>query len=246
MDSVDVVSGMLAALDESRTQPRFAGPRRFGLRLACAAAAALGTDAVTLSVSTGTVDVWYPIGASDAVAAQADDQQVLLGYGPALHVQRSRAAVHADPVTLDAWWPQFAGWLASCTGFRSVTCVPVPALTPAAVLTAYHGQDKRDRPPQVGQMRAAGELIAGLLHVASLGGDPDGLPVWMRTPEIVAREQVSVAVGMLAEQVGLTVLDASALLRAYCFAADRRVDDVAADLVNGRLPASTLRPDSRY
>jgi hypothetical protein len=78
------------------------------------------------------------------------------------------------------------------------------------------------------QDRAAGEVAAG----SGPGGQPAGLAVH--------RAEIDQATGMLTEQLGVGIAEAFLRLRAYAYAHDRRLSDLAGDIVARRL---RLRPD---
>jgi hypothetical protein len=78
------------------------------------------------------------------------------------------------------------------------------------------------------QNRAAGEAPAG----SGPGGQPAGLAVH--------RAEIDQATGMLTEQLGVGIAEAFIRLRAYAYAHDRRLSDLAGDIVARRL---RLRPD---
>jgi hypothetical protein len=78
------------------------------------------------------------------------------------------------------------------------------------------------------QDRAAGEAAAG----SGLGGQPADLAVH--------RAEIDQATGMLTEQLGVGIAEAFIRLRAYAYAHDRGLSDLARDIVTRRL---RLRPD---
>jgi ANTAR domain len=68
------------------------------------------------------------------------------------------------------------------------------------------------------------------------GGGPNG-----QAPELVLhRAEIDQATGMVMVQLGVTAAEAFARLRAYSYARDRRLADVASDIVARRL---RLHPD---
>ena len=73
---------------------------------------------------------------------------------------------------------------------------------------------------------------------ASDGGD--GGPRWWDSPDARARNGVWQATGLTSVALGIDVVAALAVLRAHAFATGRVVDDVAADLVGGRLDPTAL------
>ena len=76
------------------------------------------------------------------------------------------------------------------------------------------------------QDHAAGSPTVGA------GGQPAGLALH--------RAEIDQATGMLTEQLGTSIADAFVRLRAYAYANDLRLNDVARDIVARRL---RMRPD---
>src|SRR6266852_4678970 len=82
---------------------------------------------------------------------------------------------------------------------------------------------------------AAGQAAAG----SGPGGQPAGLAVH--------RAEIDQATGMLTEQLGVGIAEAFIRLRAYAYAHDRRLGDLARDIVARRVrlrPDPGLSPDS--
>jgi hypothetical protein len=78
--------------------------------------------------------------------------------------------------------------------------------------------------------------------VAAALGAPmqEGTRGWWDGPDALRRARVWQAVGMVNVALGLDTPDALAVLRAHAFATGRVVDDIADDLVAGRLPLADL------
>jgi hypothetical protein len=68
------------------------------------------------------------------------------------------------------------------------------------------------------------------------GGDGDGIAVDGQARDLALhRAEIDQATGMLTIQLGVPVVEAFARLRAYAYAQDRRLVDVAGDIVARRL-----------
>jgi hypothetical protein len=82
--------------------------------------------------------------------------------------------------------------------------------------------------------------------VAAALGAPveEGRRGWWDGPDALRRARVWQATGMVNVALGLDTADALALLRAHAFATGRVVDDLADDLVEGRMSLEELRAPS--
>jgi hypothetical protein len=74
--------------------------------------------------------------------------------------------------------------------------------------------------------------------------DATELPAWSDTPDAQRRGRLWMAVGMLMLALEARASDALAVLRGYAYAAGRTADDLAMDLVEGRLQPDQLRGDA--
>jgi hypothetical protein len=72
------------------------------------------------------------------------------------------------------------------------------------------------------------------------GPDGDMVPRWLDSPASNRRRQVWQAQGMILQANRITPGQAIDLLRANAFADDRLLDDIAADIVAGRLAVPVL------
>ena len=88
-----------------------------------------------------------------------------------------------------------------------------------------------------------------LLDSVDGGGTPaasrDGTRPGGQSPDLaVHRVEIDQATGMLTVQLGVTAAEAFARLRAYAYAEDRRLADVAGDIVARRLRLEPDVPDA--
>lgn len=174
--------------------------------------------------------------ASDAVSALIEDLQYTLGEGPCVDAyDQDRPVAETDLAGPGvSRWPAF-GPPAVAAGAGAVFGFPlrVGAVRMGA-LNLY-----RDRPGSLDDDQHADALVlagvAGRAVLAMQAGAPPG----MLGPELDAgadfRFVVHQAAGMVSVQVGVSVGEAFLRLRAYAFAHDRPLTEVAQDVVHRRL-----------
>jgi len=222
--------------------PELRGPEMLGVRLARACAAALPVDGAGLSIHDPH-GLSTPIGASDPTASQAERLQFTYGVGPCLRAHDDGVRIAFDQADLARNWPELHDSLVSETPIRAVLSVPLlPPLGPTVVLDLYvhdpaalPATDRED----VEDLTLA---LTRAMVAAALGqAVPEGGAGWWDAPDALRRARVWQATGMVNVALGLDSADALAALKAHAFAAGRVVDDVADDLVTGRLSASELR-----
>jgi hypothetical protein len=204
------------------------------------ALAALGADGAVLSVHAphndghtgGTV-----IAAAGPSAPHMDDVQFDLGEGPLLDARhRGGPLLEPDIANAAGRWPVFAG-LARRAGVAAVFVFPLLVGTvDLGALCIY-----RDRPGDLEPELFPDALVLADLAteiVLSLGDDSDEdggrgglLPDQLRHAGD-RRAVVHQAVGAVASQLGVSTAEALVRLRAFAFAHDRHVDEVAVDVVD--------------
>ncbi len=185
---------------------------------------------------------------SDEASEFLAELELTLGEGPSLDVHDSAGPVLArDLASAEAAgrWPGFAA--AACqAGARAVFAFPLhTGATRMGVLGLY-----RDRPGPLNAVQIGTALLLAdtmtLLLLESLGaaaGDCTALagPVQGQMPGLTLhRAEIDQATGMLTVQLGTGVSEAFARLRAYSFSQDRRIADVAREIITRRL---RLQPD---
>jgi ANTAR domain len=184
---------------------------------------------------------------TNEVAKQLAELQLALGEGPLLDASAFSGPVLASDLAdgeSAARWPAFAS-AASQAGAAAVFAFPlVVGAIRAGVLGLY-----RDRPGPLSDFQLGDALVfadtatmllldaqdgaAGDIGPGGPGGQPAGLASY--------RAEIDQATGMLTEQLGVNITDAFVRLRAYAYANDLRLADVAGDIVARRL---RLFPDS--
>jgi hypothetical protein len=232
------------ALERALAEIVAAGGVEASRRIGEACVAALGVDRAAITVMTG-VDRQEPIWASDDVARDLDELQFSLGEGPCVEAFTERRPVLiADLAELtDRRWPMFAA-TARRTPVRAVFVLPLQqgAIT-IGVLNLY-----RDTPGMLASAELAGALRAadaelwallGLRNGETTAGAADGARradshCWL-TGSPLRRTEVYQATGMVAEQMKVSAEMALSTLRAFAFAHERPIAEVAHDVVARRL-----------
>ncbi|MGH3158204.1 MAG: ANTAR domain-containing protein [Streptosporangiaceae bacterium] len=213
---------------------------------ACLAAVA-GVQVSGAWLSAGNAGAGHLMRATDDSGEQLAELQLTLGEGPSLDASGSGGVVLSSDLNAgDAArrWPVFAP-AARQAGAAAIFAFPLRiGAIRAGVLSLY-----RNRPGPLGTSQLGDALLfadtATLLlldtpsqtedgHAADFG--PDG-----QTAELALhRAEIDQATGMLTEQLGTGIAEAFARLRAYAYAHDLRLSDVARDIVARRL---RLGPD---
>lgn len=221
------------------------GPEMVPSRLAKAFAQAVGVDGAALSIHEGA-GLRTPIGASDRTTAHAEQLQFTTGDGPCLRAHDTGRAIVFDIEDIDRNWPALHEALLGETPFRAVYSLPLaPPLGPTVIVDLYA------RELETLSSMARDDVEAALLvlteeMVRSSGAAPvDEGARWWDSPDARRRSRVWQATGVAAVAMGLDVVDTLTVLRAHAFATGRVVDDVADDIVEGRLDPVELRDPDR-
>jgi hypothetical protein len=206
-------------------------------RLARAAARLLEVDGAGLSLLAGEHGR-TPLGASSPEAGRAERLQFTVGTGPCMQANATGQPVFVMEDDIRRRWPEFADALLSQTPFRGI--VSLPLRSPMAGVGAMNlfFRDPAGVPRlDVFDAVAVGELITNALGdaaVLSTWSEATG-PDWLRSPPALRRAAVWDAVGRTSMALDVDATEALTLLRAYAAAGGRSVDEVAADLLSGRL-----------
>jgi transcriptional regulator with GAF, ATPase, and Fis domain len=200
--------------------------------LACVAG--LDVDGAAISVLT-TSTMRETLWASDATAELLEDLQFSLGEGACIE-----AAVTARPVLVPdlsdpaetSRWPIYAAAVVEQAGVGAVFALPLQwgAIT-VGVLDLY-----RRAPGSLSEEQSRDALSAAdaaTLMLLGLRTDPGEDLAWDRSWS--NRAEIHQATGMVVAQLEISATDAFARLRAYAFAEQRQLGDVARDVVARRL-----------
>ena len=214
---------------------------------ACVAAVAAVKVTGAWLIAAGGAEAGHLMWATDEVSELLAELQLTLGEGPGPDAVASGGPVlvsDLDDLGAVRRWPVFA----QAAGQAGAAAVFVFPLQVGAIRAGVMGLYRKRPGPLSGsqlgdalvfadtatlllleaQDQAAGEAAAG----SGPGGQPAGLAVH--------RAEIDQATGMLTEQLGVGIAEAFIRLRAYAYAHDRRLSDLARDIVARRL---RLRPD---
>jgi hypothetical protein len=213
----------------------------------CAAAVAAVNVTGAWLTAAGRGEGVHLMRVTDEVSEHLAELQLTLGEGPSLDVSASGGPVLASDLgTGEATgrWPAFAP-AARQAGAGAIFAFPLRiGAIRAGVLGLY-----RERPGPLSAFQLADALIltdtATLLLLESQYQATDGStaetgPGGQPRDLALHRAEIDQATGMLTEQLGTGIAEAFVRLRAYAYAHDRRLTDVAGDIVARRL---LLRPD---
>lgn len=201
-------------------------------------AANVDSAAIAVTVSATPRETLY---VTDPVASVLEELVLTLGEGPGVDALAGGVVLAADitDATFMARWPAFAP-AAAQAGMRAVFALPLQAGgIRLGVMDLYRSQPGGlDGEQLADALLLADTACALLLDQAGQGpAGQDPGPAEQGGPEPVsgAHPVVHQATGMLIVQLGVTAAVAMIRLRAYAYAHDRRLRDVAADVVARRL-----------
>ncbi len=213
---------------------------------ACTAAVvAVEVTGAWLSAARGA-EAGHLMRATNEVSEQLAELEMILGEGPCRDASTSGGPVLAsDLAEMQAVrrWPVFAP--AACqAGAAAVFAFPLQVgAIRAGVMGLY-----RERPGSLSAFQLGDALVFAdtatllLLDAQGQGQGAGDLGPQTGQPADLAlhRAEIDQATGMLTEQLGVGIADAFVRLRAYAYVNDRRLTDVARDIVARRL---RLHPD---
>jgi hypothetical protein len=205
----------------------------------CAAVvAAVGMDGagVTLMVSPAVRDTVY---ATDRVAGELEEWQLTFGQGPCVDTFTDGGPVLVVDLGSReclARWPAFTP-AALDSGVQAVFALPLQiGAIRLGVLDLYRSQPGPMSPDELADALAFADTAGTLLLDGAAGTEPDTADLaWQRDDPTAHQAQVHQATGMILVQLGASAEAAFARLRAYAYAQDRRLGDVARDVVERRL-----------
>jgi hypothetical protein len=185
---------------------------------------------------------------TDPVAEQLAELQLMLGEGPCHDVLASAAPVLAadlDDAEPGRRWPAFIP-AARELGAGAVFAFPlIVGAIRAGVLGVYRGSPGPLPDRQLGDLLILADAATMMLLGSANGDhqdgdgaglDGDGAGLDGQAPDLaVHRAEIDQATGMLTVQLDVPVAEAFARLRAYAYSQDRRLAEVAGDIVARRL-----------
>jgi ANTAR domain/GAF domain len=205
----------------------------------CAAAvAAAGVDGAGLTVMLGPT-VRDTVHTTDRVAGELEEWQLTFGQGPCVDSFADGGPVLVgDLHTPDcvARWPAFTP-AALDSGAQAVFALPLQiGAIRLGVLDLYRTRPGPLSTHELADALAFADTAGMLLLDGAAGTQPDTVELaWQRDDPTAHQAQVHQATGMILVQLGISAQAAFARLRAYAYAHDRRLGDVARDVVERRL-----------
>jgi hypothetical protein len=203
------------------------------------ATAQIDTAAVTVKLRATPREMLH---ATDRVAAQLEELALTVGEGPCADALAGSLSLVGDLMAPECLvrWPAFAPE-AVRLGIRAVFALPLQiGAIRLGVLDLY-----RVEPGDLGYAQLADALALADIACAIVldAAAHDGPPPHGHWPERANPHHVEVhqATGMVSMQLGVTAAVALVRLRAYAYAHDRRLRDVAGDVVARRM---RFEPDS--
>ena len=178
-----------------------------------------------------------PLLASGPRAEELEELQFTLGEGPCMDA----AAGHSPVLVPDlaaasarSRWPVFAP-AAMDHGVQAAFAFPVTAGTAlAGVLDVYRAEPGPLHPRELADALVLADVVL-VLALDEQGGITAELDDVLDTAVSTRRARVHQATGMVAAQLGVSMTDALAALRAYAYTRGRRLTEVAADVVERKV-----------
>jgi GAF domain-containing protein len=200
-------------------------------------------DGVCLALLSESPDSRELVFATDALAQRIDELQFTIGGGPCLDSHATGRPKCVTDLAHEDRWPVFCRE-AHSFGVGAAFAFPVRlGEQPVGVLELY----RRDAGPMtvdeydaaLGCAAAIGAVIGSTYtrwsHRVADDEELNGATVAALTEsDPFTRSQVHIAAGVVAEHLGVSVGEALVRLRAYAFARNLRIAEVADDVVNQR------------
>jgi hypothetical protein len=158
--------------------------------------------------------------------------------------QEAREPVFAMYGDLQRRWPAFADLLRQRTDYSAVVALPLrEAISGLGAIDLYFYREDDVPELDVFEAMAVGDLVTSALSETAVWSDwePGRGPRWLHGPAAKRRARVWEAMGLIALALELDAAAALAIVRATAYATDRTVDDVAADVLDGRVKPDELR-----
>jgi ANTAR domain len=185
--------------------------------------------------------------ATDVVSESLAEAQLTLGEGPCHDAAASGGPVLAADLRAEGSGRRWAAFADAALRLGAAAVFALPLRIGAirvGVLGLYRDKGGALSTYQLGDALILADAATTLLLAAQArepGNSPEGGGPASQSPELALhRAEIDQATGMLTEQLGVGITQAFARLRAYAYAQDRRLSDVARDIVARRL---RLDPD---
>jgi GAF domain-containing protein len=180
------------------------------------------------------------VAASDAHSHLIEDLQFTLGEGPCLDAYRTGRPVFAPDLTVAARvrWPGYAP-AARELGVEAAFSFPLQiGAARLGALDVYRDEPgSPSRETIVQALTFADVAMTGLLDAQQRSNDGDGTPAL--DDALDSRFELYQAQGMVAVQLGVPLQEAMIRIRAYAYAHNRPLSDVADDIVARKIVLET-------
>ena len=232
-DDYSRVAAFIAQQPTTPDQP--AGVVGMLQRLCGAAVHALSASGVGLSVMAAN-GIRGITAASDPVSERIEELQFLLGEGPCIDAFATRRPVLVPDLADGAMnrWPVYAPAV-HADGVRAVFAFPLQVgAALLGVLDVFRARPGSLTGEELRQALTFADVAVTTLldgqQSAQAGASADGVD-----EAILSKAEVYQAQGMVMVQLGVTLGEALARMRAHAFAHNRRLDQVARDVLARRL-----------
>jgi hypothetical protein len=205
----------------------------------CAAAVtAIHVDGAGVTVMASPT-VRETVYATDRVAGELEEWQLTFGQGPCVDAFSNGGPVLAGDLSAAdclGRWPVFTP-AALGSGARAVFALPLQVgAIRVGVLDLYRTRPGPLSTHELADALAFAETAGTMLLDSAAGAQPDTAELaWQRDDPTAHQAQVHQATGMVLVQLGVSAEAAFARLRAYAYAHNRRLGEVAGDVVERRL-----------
>ena len=223
------------ALSEQGTPD--ADPELLAQRLSRAVVKVLPVDGAGISVQVPP-GRQFPLGASDAESGLAERLQFTTGAGPCLHASEARQPVFVVAADMARRWPAFHEQLMTRTAYRGIVALPMRrGLAGVGAIDLYFRRESGVSVLDVFSAMTVGDLVTAALAEAAVWSswsETDG-PDWLQSPSARNRAGVWEAMSQISLALDLAPEQALSVLRGQAYAQGRTVDELAADVLDGRL-----------
>ena len=217
-------------------KPAVVGEMQRLCRAATRSLSALGVG-VTLSSAAGPQ---VTVAASGEPVERIEELQFSLGEGPCFEAYRTRRPVLIPDLLAVAptRWPGYAA-AAQEHGVRAVFAFPLQiGAARLGVMDIYRVEPGNLSVEALGQALTFAEVATASILDGQLAPDSRDHVLHHAVDN---RHEVFQAQGMVMVHLGVSLAEAMVRIRGYAYAHERRLNDVAADIVNGRV---ILEPDA--
>lgn len=207
-------------------------------RLCAAAVSMLASPGVGISMMTG--DGHLQTVSAVGLGLSGEELQLTSGEGPTYESCRRGQPVLIDDLSQEHGWPVL-GRDASAAGIGAVFSFPLRSgAAECGALTLYRDQPGPLQDAQYEDSLVFARVALDLLLTAQDGQDLGDLNQ-LFAHDGSSRWEVHQATGMVSVQLGISLVDAMAVLRGQAFSSGRSLSDTAGDVVAGRIQLGSGR-----